>query len=251
MSSVKKRRLCIIALVAAVCVSLGTVLMIRASAPVEPKTVYLMPKPNPARAEILARALHLNRYANTTLTWDSVKERTLTGIDTSSASVASSNADSSNYDNELDDPEYMAVLLELNGTLDDTSGENSDFPSVPEGFPYSPVWNRIPGYQKGEMPKVELIGRVLVKLWNQGLRGFESGAYSDGKVYPLYDDVVYVRWAYTEHGILYIKESLGRLARHFHPDDFIKGTWRNKYPGIEFISFDEAGYDPYAVLNDD
>ena len=53
MSSVKKRRLCIIALVAAVCVSLGTVLMIRASAPVEPKTVYLMPKLI-RRAEILA-----------------------------------------------------------------------------------------------------------------------------------------------------------------------------------------------------
>ena len=35
MSSVKKRRLCIIALVVAVCVSLGAVLMIRASAPVE------------------------------------------------------------------------------------------------------------------------------------------------------------------------------------------------------------------------
>ena len=53
MSSVKKRRLCIIALVLAICVSLGAVLMIRASAPVETKTVYLLPKPNPERAEIL------------------------------------------------------------------------------------------------------------------------------------------------------------------------------------------------------
>ena len=35
--------------------------MIRASAPVEPKTVYLLPKPNPARAEILARALQPKR----------------------------------------------------------------------------------------------------------------------------------------------------------------------------------------------
>ena len=63
MSSVKKRRLCVIALVVAVCISLGTVLMIRANQPVERKTVYLMPKPNPARAEILKRALQPKRHA--------------------------------------------------------------------------------------------------------------------------------------------------------------------------------------------
>ena len=57
MSFVKKRWLVPTALVAALCISLGTVLIIRASAPVEPKTVYLLPKPNPERAEILARAL--------------------------------------------------------------------------------------------------------------------------------------------------------------------------------------------------
>ena len=56
MSSVKKRWLVLTALVAVLCVSLGTILVIRASAPVEPKTVYLLPKPNPARAEILKRA---------------------------------------------------------------------------------------------------------------------------------------------------------------------------------------------------
>ena len=243
MSFVKKRWLVLTALLAVLCVSLGTILVIRASAPVEPKTVYLLPKPNPERAEILARALPLRKYANATLTWDAVRERTLTGIDTSSASVPSSEADSSSYDNELHDPEYIVDLLEL--------AENSNFPPVPEGFPYPPVWDRIPGYQKGDMPDIELIGRVLVKLWNQGLRGFESGAYSGGKVYPLYDDAVYVKWAYTKGGILYIKKSLGRLERHFHPDDFIEGTWRNKFPGVEFIPFDAAGYDPYAVLNDD
>ena len=56
MSFVKKRWLVLTALVAMLCVSLGTILVIRASAPVESKRVYLMPKPNPARAEILKRA---------------------------------------------------------------------------------------------------------------------------------------------------------------------------------------------------
>ena len=56
MSFVKKRWLVLTALVAMLCVSLGTILVIRASAPVEPKRVYLLPKSNPARAEILKRA---------------------------------------------------------------------------------------------------------------------------------------------------------------------------------------------------
>ena len=113
-----------------------------------------------------------------------MKEKTLTGIDTSSANGPLSDANSPSYDNELDNPEYMASLLEP----EDIGAENSDFPPVPEGFPYPSVWIRIPGYQKGEKPKAELIGRVLVKLWNQGIHGFESGAYSHGKVYPLYSE---------------------------------------------------------------
>ena len=247
MTFAKKVRLYTGVLVVLICVSIAAFLIIQVTRTGEPKTVYVLPDPNPRRAEILKHALQPQRHANTTLSWDSVRERTLTGVDTSSASVSSSEADSLSYDNEPYDPEYMADLLELDGTND----QNSDFPPLPEGFPYPPVWIRIPGYQKGDMPDVELIGRVLVELWNRGLRGFESGAYSGGKVYPLYDDVMYVKWAYTENGILHIKKSLGRLERHFYLDDFIEGTWRNKYPGVEFIPFDEAGYDPYTILNDD
>ena len=76
MSSVKKRRLCIIALVVAVCVSLGAVLMIRASAPVEPKTVYLMPKPNPERANLLKRGLNpLNSTLFIQVGWQTVSTK--------------------------------------------------------------------------------------------------------------------------------------------------------------------------------
>ena len=255
MSSVKKRRLCIIALVAAVCVSLGTVLMIRASAPVESKTVYLMPKPNPARAEILARALQPRRDAYATKASDEAHAQ-----DTREESSGSSNSESSSHDAEFDDAEFESYLL---GLEDETAEEKRNFPPVPEGFPsdLTPVWLSMPGYQKGDMPEHESIYRVLIKLWNQGERGFINGAFrnNDGKVYPLYPDVVYVKWGYAvthdEGGnptpYRYIATSMGTHARDFTTEDFVTGDWETKYPGTKFVAYDDAGYDPYTFLTDD
>ena len=173
MSSVKKRRLCIIALVLAVCVSLGAVLMIRASAPVERKRVYLMPKPNPARAEILARALQPRRHAYATRASDEAQTQ-----DTREESSESSSSESLSHDAEFDDAELESYLV---GLEDETAEEKRDFPSVPEGFPsnLTPVWLTLPGYQKGDMPEHESIYRVLIKLWNQGNHGFINGAFSN------------------------------------------------------------------------
>ena len=255
MSSVKKRRLCIIALVLAVCVSLGTVLMIRASAPVEPKTVYLMPKPNPARAEILARALQPKRPVYATKASDGVQAQ-----HTREERSESSSSESSSHDTEFDDAEFESYLL---GLEDETAEEKRDFPPVPEGFPsnLTPVWLTLPGYQKGDMPAHELMYRVLIKLWNQGERGFINGAFrdNDGKVYPLYPDVVYVKWGYSvtydEGGnptpYRYIATSMGTHARDFNTEDFVTGDWETNYPGTKFVAYDDAGYDPYIFLTDD
>ena len=256
MSSVKKRRLCIIALVLAVCVSLGTVLMIRASAPVEPKTVYLLPKPNPERAEILKRALQPKRHAYVTRASDSALAQ-----DTREERSESSSSDSSSHDAEFDDAEFESYLL---GLEDDIAEEKRDFPPVPEGFPsdLTPVWLTLPGYHKGDMPEHESIYRVLIKLWNQGEHGFINGAfrYNNGKVYPLYPDVVYVKWGYAvahdEAGnptpYRYIATSMGTHPREFNftPEDFVTGDWETMYPGTKFVSYDDAGYDPFTFLTD-
>ena len=255
MSSVKKRRLCIIALAVAVCVSVGTVLMIRASAPVEPKTIYLLPKPNPARAEILARALQPKRHAYATKASDEAQAQ-----DTREERSESSSSEPLSHDAE--DAEFESYLL---GLEDETAEEKRDFPSVPEGFPsdLTPVWLTLPGYQKGDMPEHESIYRVLIKLWNQGERGFINGAFrnNDGKVYPLYPDVVYVKWGYAvthdEGGnptpYRYIATSMGTHARDFNftTEDFVTGDWETMYPDTKFVSYDDAGYDPYTFLTDD
>ena len=162
MSSVKKRRLCIIALVLAVCVSLGAVLMIRASAPVEPKTVYLLPKPNPVRAEILKRALQPPKRAYTTT--DVAYERATTGS-TTAESLEVDSGESSSQESDFEDEDLESILAALDA---ETVERNSDFPPVPDGYSFTPVWIKRPGYQKGDMPDHEVLDRVLIKLWNQG-----------------------------------------------------------------------------------
>ena len=169
MSSVKKRRLCIIALVLAVCVSLGTVLMIRASAPVETKTVYLLPKPNPARAEILARALQPKRHSYATKASDEAQAQ-----DTREESSESSSSESLSQDAEFDDAEFESYLL---GLEDETAEEKRDFPPVPDGFPFSPVWLRSAGYKKGDKPGNEQIARVLNKTLESGRSRFSRRYY--------------------------------------------------------------------------
>ena len=249
MSSVKKRRLCIIALVLAICVSLGAVLMIRASAPVETKTVYLMPKPNPARAEILARAMQPKRHAYATRTSDEAHAQ-----DTREGRSESSNSDSLSHDAEFD-AELESYLL---GLEDETAEEKRDFPPVPDGFPFTPVWLRSAGYKKGDKPGNEQIARVLIKLWNQGDHDFQGGTIraNDGQIYPIYPDVLYVQWQerVIDNGdgnpfpVRYIAGSIGPFSPEFDAMDIITGRFEAKYPNIEFIPFEQAGYDPYTFL---
>ncbi|MDE0300946.1 MAG: hypothetical protein OXN17_20120 [Candidatus Poribacteria bacterium] len=257
MSLVKKRRLCIIALVAAVCVSIGTVLMIRANQTVEPKTVYLLPEPNPERAEMLKRAMQ-----PTSLVYAPSGSESAQVQDRPEERSESFNSELSSHDAEFNDAEFESYLL---GLEDDIAEEKRDFPPVPGGFPsdLTPVWLTLPGYQKGDMPEHESIYRVLIKLWNQGERGFINGAFrdNDGKVYPLYPDVVYVKWGYgethDERGnptpYRYIATSMGTHARDFNftTEDFVTGDWETMYPGTKFVAYDDAGYDPYTFLTDD
>ena len=255
MSFVKKRRLVLAALVVVVCVSLGTVLMIRASGPVETIIVYTVPKPNPARAELLARALQPKRHPYATKASNQAPVH-----NTGEESFASSSSESLSHDAEFDDTEFEAMLMELEAGATE---ENRDFPPVPDGFPSHliPVWLRISGYKKGDQLDRELTSRVLIKLWNRGDRDFVGGVLrgNDRKVYPLYPVVLYVDWKETvldnwngnPINVRYISGSIGTHAREFDASDFISGDWEAMYPDTKFVPFNDAGYDPYTFLTED
>lgn len=237
------------------CVALGAFLVWRANQPVESKTVYVMPEPNPERAEILKRALQRPNRAYTPQ--ESSDEATTDS--TTAASLEAGSGDSSTQETDFEDEDLESVLSELD---EETTEDNGDFPPIPEGFLDSnapPVWTTIPGYQKGDMPEHENLYKVLIKLWNQGERGFHGGSYDSnlGKVYPLYPNVIYVTWyEATQYDVdgnaigqyRSIGSGLGMQHYEFTPVDFMTGAWRTKYPGLKILNKKDSGYDPEVFL---
>ena len=138
------------------------------------------------------------------------------------------------------------------------------YPEVPAGFPehLMPSWtwsDEKLQEHAGVLKNFELMGRVLVKLWNQGERGFVGVTRSDedGKVFPLYPDIVYVdRWVelpvkngkvalYPAGGLSGSRES---LSSYLYPINFIESGGKLP-PGIQFVDREIGGINPYEFLN--
>lgn len=254
MSFLKRRWLFASAgLVVLLCVVLGAFLVWRANQPVETKTVYALPKPNPERAEILKRALQPPPRVYTA---KASSDEATSGSE-NGESLEAANGDLSGQENEFEDEDFESMLA----AIDEEDTKKGDFPPVPDGFPLVPIWLSVPGYQKGDSHDHEMVYRVLIKLWKEGERGFINGAFlpSHGKVYPLYPDVVYVRWAEdtidngdgNPFSIRYIKSTLGTEERVFAPSDFFSDVWKTRFPGLKYVDFDDGGYDPESFLADE
>ena len=146
-------------------------------------------------------------------------------------------------------------------TPQNTVSTNTDFPDIPDGFSMTPVWadHRFPNYQKGDMPRHETLYRVLIKLWNQGDHDFINGVidHQNGRVYPLYPDVFYVKWKKEVIGppdnpitVRVPGTLVGTHNPNFSVEDFLFGIER-LYPELTFIEEHTAGYDPETFLTDD
>ena len=61
------------------------------------------------------------------------------------------------------------------------------------------MYEKINQHGRGMMKAIELMDRVLIKLWTQGHRATSGEIGSDDMVLPFYPDTVYVKWAYIEH----------------------------------------------------
>ena len=127
------------------------------------------------------------------------------------------------------------------------------YPEVPADYFGDPIWvqdpNILTDFPDHALKNIELIHRVLIKLWQQGDRAIVGGSTAYGKIYPHYDNVFYVRWEETplSDGSVdrYISDILG-ADHEFTFDDIETG---NIPPNFEIVDFDDAGYDPYEFLN--
>ncbi len=157
--------------------------------------------------------------------------------------------------------------------------EEDDFPEVPEGYPadLKPVWLE-DYFDEDRFADHVIMSRVLIELWNQGERGFVNvvgDAIPLRKVYPLYPDVVYVKWRdHEEPGpdgepLKYISLALGtrdavRFTSSVNRTDEFKhlteaemvemmageGPYMAQYPGLKLVDYSKAGYKPKDVLVD-
>ena len=130
------------------------------------------------------------------------------------------------------------------------------YPEVPSDFPRDPIWEAVEMYEKinqhgrGMMKAIELMDRVLIKLWNQGRRA-SSASMGNGLVYPGFPNTVYVRWSYIE-------EPDGTITRYASektsgpdiPESVFDALSEGIIPpGITILDHDADGIDPYTFLN--
>ena len=127
------------------------------------------------------------------------------------------------------------------------------YPEVPEDYPTNVIWN-LPGAKENlpdhALKGIELLDRVLVKLWIEGDKNFRGGCTDNGKVYPYYHNTVYVRYAQQEmpDGTIrrYFTSSKSGYNVEFNEEDLLSDT---PPAHLRIIELDSTGIDPYQFLD--
>ena len=124
-----------------------------------------------------------------------------------------------------------------------------NYPEVPPNFPFSVVWEATEE-QRARIPselfeELELLGLVMIRKWNEGDHDFVGAFMANGKVYPTYPDVAYVKWGNAE------EPGEWRISEVSTVDSSISEQLLNGVipPGIEIVDQDSSGIEPYEFLS--
>lgn len=156
---------------------------------------------------------------------------------------------------ELSDEEKQTLAEEVADELPRESVFGlGPLPDIPPDFPRQNMWDHLERYSQTNIGQTnighELIGRVLIKYWNEG-RKTESGVFKNesGKVYPLFKDTVYVKWAEDENedGSLY--RYVSRFLCHGSLADYEESVENGTPPSwLKVVPYEDGGVDPYSFL---
>ncbi len=123
------------------------------------------------------------------------------------------------------------------------------FPEVPEDFPFCAVWLQTDYYDLpvDEQRSSEILDRVLVKLWSEGIRNFKGAKYDqkNGKVYPSYFDTVYITVAdrVLPDGTV-LPSIIHQVGRAPIGVDLL-----NPPPNLKVLDYETSGIDPFQYLD--
>ncbi len=127
------------------------------------------------------------------------------------------------------------------------------YPDVPKDYPIDVIWKR--PESKKHLPDhalkgIELLDRVLVKLWGEGDKNFRGGVTDKGKVYPYYHNTVYVRYGQQEMPDGTIRRYLIKALSAPYVDYDEKDLLSDIPPvHLHILDLDSTGIDPYQFLN--
>ena len=140
--------------------------------------------------------------------------------------------------------------------------ESTDVPVSPNGFgPYPEIPEEM-GIPKDKIkifweqistnPKQELLARVRIKLYQQGLQADGASYRRNGLIYPIIKGVCYVEWDTVEYPDGSIERYVTRSTGH--PDDnFMRGAkgrvFESDIPDhLKIYTYPDGGIDPYEFL---
>ena len=241
----------LISLLGIVVLTLGVYFITRPSEP--PKVTYVLPEPNPDRVKILEQIENPPKQPyHPKIESTEVTSKTSQEVETKTVTDDSILP----YDDE--ELETFLELVEQNEEAERAVSPFGfgEFPEVPTDFPESVIWqsdmqSEIEKYGSERIKAVELMGRVLVKLWKQGHQATSAHTADNGMIYPSYPYTVYLDFEYKtdSDGNRYV--SGGRLSGYdgiteSEIDAIMEG---NIPPGITVLSYSNDGIDPYSFLN--
>ncbi len=151
--------------------------------------------------------------------------------------------------------EEKALLIEK--VVDDLPLRESIFglgpyPEVPSDYPNQNIWEDLENlYETGHATvEHELLHRVLIKLWNQGEKVDSSFMSSkNGRVYPLYNDTVYVRYLEDENEDGSIERYVSSFTAHSSLQSYQEEVREGIQPSwIKVIHYEDGGIEPYSFL---
>ena len=119
------------------------------------------------------------------------------------------------------------------------------YPEVPEDFPTKHLvsWPE-------DSPTMELLNRVLIKLWTEGEKNFRGGVIESGRVFPWYHNTVYVSFSKTRTAdgkwVRYARGKMSGPGVNYTGADLL-----NPPPPLRVLDLEDpsVGINPYEYLD--
>ncbi len=166
----------------------------------------------------------------------------------------SSNESSSDSDSEILESDVFFTSPETQRVSPLGFGPYPEIPSDYSGFVFwdksdEEIQDAIRVHGENKCRNYELMSRVLIELWNQGDRNVHGAFMKNGKVYPNYYDVAYVRYSTYEalDGTTqrYISEITSPPNINITEEEALSG---NLPSGVRVVEMGQGGIDPYRFL---